>query len=166
MVEFTAEKNPQSSKKQMPSLYNQDGIYSLPSNPIQKHATQLWEILCQKDTATAYQQAGTQTWALLIQFFWLLYFLITALAAISIWFCGVGFHSGWKFRQWLEVEHPSIEEIFGLVLKVLLAPLVYAFKWSEWFVKKYFGWEFKTGHGEVPKETEEPSEQIEGSAAA
>lgn len=166
MVESTAEKIPQPQKNQIPSLCNQDGIYSLPSNPIQKHATQLWTILCQKDTATAYQQAGTRTWALLTQFFWLLFFVITALAAISIWFCGIGFHSGWKFRQWLEVEHPTIEELFGLFFKVLLAPLVYVFRWSEWFVKTYFGWKFKAGHDEVSKETEEPSGEIEGSTAA
>ncbi|NEQ54012.1 MAG: hypothetical protein F6K11_28425 [Leptolyngbya sp. SIO3F4] len=159
MVESAVEQKNKSQEALVPLLYNKDDAHQLVQNPIQIQAAKLWQILCEKDTALTYQQAGTQTWVLLKRFFLLLFFLLTSLVALTFWFCGIGFRSGWQFRHWLEVEQPSIDEIISLVLKTFLLPLEYAFKWSEQFVKKYFGWELKIGHeaADTPTGTEEGS---------
>lgn len=155
MVESAVEPKNKSQEKSLPLVYSKDEAYHLIQNPVQLHATQLWHILSEKDTALTYQKAGAQTWAMLKRVFLLLSFLLTSLVALSVWFCGIGFHSGWRYRQWLEEEHPTLDELVAVFFKTLLWPLEYAFKWSEQFVKKYFGWEFKkSGHSDTPGNTE------------
>ena len=138
MVDQVAEQKPKETL--IPSLYNKENAYCIQS-PLQDQAIQLWETLCEPDTASTYQKAGSRTWLILQRIFWVSYFLVTSFVAIVLWLCGIGFRSGFQFRHWIETEKPSVSEIVGLVLKVLMLPLVGAVRWADEFVKKYFGWE-------------------------
>ena len=124
----------------IPSLYNKEDA-GLSQRKLQFRVTQLWEALCEQDTAQTYQKAGTRTWIILERAFRLAGFLVTSFVAIVLWLCGIGFRSGFQFRHWIETEKPSTSEIVGLVLKVLMLPLVAAVRWADGFVKQYFGWE-------------------------
>ena len=138
MVDQVAEQKPKETL--IPSLYNKENAYCIQS-PLQDQAIQLWETLCEPDTASTYQKAGSRTWFILQRIFWVSYLLVTSFVAIVLWMCGIGFRSGFQFRHWIETEKPSTSEIVGLVLKVLMLPLVAAVRWADGFVKQYFGWE-------------------------
>ena len=71
MSEPTAATSLQSSEAVMPSIYNKDDAHLI-HNPLQHQAVQLWEILCEEDTATTYQKAGARTWTLIKRAFELL----------------------------------------------------------------------------------------------
>lgn len=140
MSEPTVAQNAQASESIIPLQYNKDDAYLI-HNPLQHRAVQLWEMLCEEDTATAYQEAGARTWTLIKRVFSLLFFTVTSLVALTFWLWGIGFRSGLKFRHWIEETSPSINEIITLILQVLVWPLLQAFKWADHFVQKYFGWE-------------------------
>lgn len=136
-------------------LYKPDNAY-LQSNPVQQQVSQLWSTLSEEDTAAVYQQAAAKTWTLLKQIASLIVFIVIAIVALTVWLWGVGFRSGLQFRQWIEVEHPTSDELVGAFLKVLIWPLERAFEWADRFVKNYLGWEL---HFDLVKPKPEPTDE-------
>ncbi|NJR60600.1 MAG: hypothetical protein HC769_18250 [Cyanobacteria bacterium CRU_2_1] len=144
MPESAVDQRQNSHSSLIPMLYNKDDAY-IQISPVQEQATQLWAILSENDTAMVYQQAAAKTWKLLKQTIVLLVFLFVLLIALVVWIWGIGFQSGLQFRTWLETEHPTLDELMTVLLKVLLYPFERAFAWANWFIKTYLGWEIHFG---------------------
>ena len=160
MSELVAEPKSQNALV-VPPLYDKENDCTQAS--LQGSTIQLWDVLLEKDTAQTYQKAGSRTLLILKRVFQVVYLLITSSVAIILWLCGIGFRSGYQFRHWIVTEEPSVSEIVGLVLEVLLWPLKYAVQWADNFVKDHFGWEVTVAPAQVGpaqddvKEATEPS---------
>jgi hypothetical protein len=138
----TVVKQSQESLTSLPVLYKRDDFQSIQSNPIEG-AIQLWATLNEKDTVVMYQQAVGKTWEIFKQAMAVIFFLFRLLIALIIWVCGIAFHSGLNFRNWLEVKQPTLDEIVSALLKVLVWSSNHAYEWAASFIKKYLGWEIK-----------------------
>lgn len=114
--------------------------WTLPTNPIQFFATELWQTLSERDTAVTYKQFFTKTFKLLAQAIALLFFLILLVVAVIVWVWGVGFQSGRLFREWLITKEPTEVQILSAIARVLLWPIEKATAWATKFVKDYLGW--------------------------
>lgn len=115
--------------------------WTLPTNPIQFFATELWQTLSERDTAVTYKQFFTKTFKLLAQAIALLFFLILLVVAVIIWLWGVGFQSGRLFREWLVTKQPTEVQILSAIARLILWPIEKAIAWATDFVKNYLGWE-------------------------
>jgi hypothetical protein len=110
-------------------------------NPIQYQTIELWQNLSDADTGKIYQKALLKSWQLLQQIGRLLFLLFLLVAAICIWVWSVGFQSGRLFRQWLNVEEPTPQDIVLKFSDTLLLPLKVGIVWLEAEIKKAFDWD-------------------------
>jgi hypothetical protein len=108
-------------------------------NPIQYQATALWQNLCDRDTSFAYKQALEKTWELLTQLLQLLFLSVLVVVAFVVWVWSLGFQSGRAFRNWMESENPSIENLASEIVKVFLKPVMWIIKWMQCQLKQQLG---------------------------
>lgn len=115
--------------------------WSLPMNPIQFFASELWQTLSERDTAVTYKQFFAKTFKLLAQVFALLFFLILLVVAVVVWIWGIGFQFGRLLREWLATEQPTFDQVLSAIARFLLWPVEKAIAWATKFVKDYLGLE-------------------------
>lgn len=136
----TIEKQTQGLVNYSPTLYKENGSKLIQYNPIAE-LSELFSLLSASDTSTAYQKAAEKTWLLLKKTIVLLLFVFCLIVAMPIWVSGIGFQMGFKFREWLEKEQPSLEQIISRILDFVAYPFKQAYAWANWFVKQYLNWE-------------------------
>ncbi len=141
-MQETLMKQSPTSPNSLPVLYKRDNVQPTENNPIQG-AIQLWSTLSDKDTGVVYQQAASKTWLIFKQAIAVILFLLTLIIALTIWAFGIAFQSGQKFRNWLEIKQPNLDEVASALFQFLASPLERAYKWAESFVKEYLRWEIK-----------------------
>ncbi|MEA5573823.1 hypothetical protein [Calothrix sp. UHCC 0171] len=141
-MQETLMKQSPTSPNSLPVLYKRDNLQPVDHNPIQG-AIQLWATLSDKDTGVVYQQAAGKTWLIFKQAIAVILFLLTLIIALTIWAFGIAFQSGQKFRNWLEIKQPNLDEVASVLFKFLVWPLERAYEWATSFIKEYLGWEIK-----------------------
>lgn len=141
-----------------PILYKGDDSKLIQYNPIEELG-QLFSLLSADETSTTYQKAAEKTWLLFKKAIVLFLFVFCFIVALPIWVAGIGFQAGFKFRQWLEEEQPSLEQIVHRMLEYLAYPFKQAYAWASWFVKQYLNWEiaFSSPAKPAPVPTPEPT---------
>jgi len=145
----------QESIRNLPVLYKQDESQIIQQNPIQQ-AIQLWWNITDQKTVEIYQKAVCKTWDLFKQAFGVIFFLCQLFIALMIWTSGLVFQMGRIFRNKLEIEQPTIEQIISAVFHVFFCPLARIYDWAASFIKKYLGWDnpfSKTSSAIQPKQT-------------
>jgi hypothetical protein len=136
------EENNQESQLQTVNLSQCGELqWTLPTNPIQFFAAELWQTLSERDTAVTYKQFFAKTFKLLAQVLALLFFLFLLVVAVIVWLWGVGFQSGRLFREWLVTKQPTEIQILSAMARLILWPIEKAIAWATDFVKNYLGWE-------------------------
>jgi hypothetical protein len=139
-MQETTDKQRQGSLNYYPILYKGNDSKLIQYNPLEE-LNQLFSLLSENDTSTTYQKAAEKTWLLFKKAIVLLLFMFCFIIAMPIWVSGIGFQMGFKFREWLEKEQPSMEQIVNRVLEFLTYPFKQAYAWASWFVKQYLNWE-------------------------
>lgn len=161
-MQETIDKQSQESLNYYPILYKGNGSQLIQYNPIEE-LSQLVSLLSASDTSTTYQKAAEKTWLLFKKAIVLLLFIFCFIVAMPIWVSGTGFQMGFKFREWLEKDQPSIEQVVNRVLEFFTYPFKQAYVWASWFVKQYLNWEisFDASAKPVPAPTPAPKTEPE-----
>jgi hypothetical protein len=139
-MQETVVQQSQESLRNLPVLYRQDDSQIIQHNPIQQ-AIQLWANISDKKTVEVYQQATGKTWDIFQQAIAVIFFLCQLLVALIIWVSGLAFQMGQTFRNKLEIEQPSFNQIISALYQLFLWPLARAYDWATYFIKKYLGWD-------------------------
>ncbi len=135
-MQETVDQQVQGSLNYYPVLYKADGSKLIQYDPIQE-VNQLLSLLSADDTSTTYQKATAKTWVIFKKVILLLLFFFCLIIALPIWITGLGFQSGFHFRQWLEDEQPPVEAIVARALAYLGKPFQRAYAWASGFIENY-----------------------------
>jgi hypothetical protein len=110
---------------------------------IQVQTEQFQQTVTKRDTGKIYRDALQRSWQLFKQSLTLISLVFLSIAGIFIGLWLIGFNSGRKLRDWLEIEEPTPSKIGLKITDFLLFP----FRWSIILLDKAlnqaFGWEFK-----------------------
>ena len=139
-MQDTVDKQRPGSLSYSPILYKGDASKLIQYNPLEE-LSQLFSLLSADETSNTYQKAAEKTWLLLKKTIVLFLFVVCFIVALPIWVGGIGFQAGFKFRQWLETDQPSLEQIVYRMLEAIAYPFKQAYAWASWFVKQYLNWE-------------------------
>ena len=99
-------------------------------NPIQYQVSALQQTLFSEETGSIYLQALVKTWKLLRQIVVLALLLGLLAIAFVVWVWTKGFVSGQSFRDWLETQQPTPQQIGAEILKLLQWPFQQLVSWS------------------------------------
>lgn len=125
---------------------------------------QFQQIVTKRDTGKIYREALQRSWQLFKQSLTLISLVFLSIAGILIGLWLIGFNSGRKLRDWLEIEEPTPNKIGLKITDFVLFP----FRWSIILLDKAlnqaFGWEFKLTEMLPPEYSQEKT--IEASKKA
>ncbi|MBO3460121.1 hypothetical protein G7B40_035250 [Aetokthonos hydrillicola Thurmond2011] len=139
-MQKTVVEQTQKNLMNLPVLYKQDNSQIIQYNPIQE-AIELWANISDNKTGEIYRQAASKTWDIFKQAVAIIFFLCKLLIASIIWISGLAFQTGQIFRNKLEVEQPTLDQIISYLFQFLLWPFARAYDWAASFIKKYLGWD-------------------------
>lgn len=109
-------------------------------NPIQYHASTLWDTLKERETAIIYKQALHKTWLILKQAIALLFFIVLLATALIVAIWGTGYTLGIALQKWIAQQDRQPEDFATGIFQALRSPLDRLVKWASDYVERYLPW--------------------------